>query len=263
MVMNISSQLLQPIKANVDSNAHPTIPYIPPGNPTPSVATTNTATPTPSQSAPYIYLGSDDNTYDVGDIGTINVNIDTFGEEIDEFDIVIEFDPTHIEIIDSDAVSSGIQINFLDTNFEVVSGGNIVETDIIGTETGLPGRITLRANSSVATTITDRSVAEIEFRVISAKTSELTIAENSSSLISDSVNILETNLLEPFVINSSGIEETPTPTSTVTVPTPSITPITAISSPEGMLFAIGGTLLIISGIFLRRKSKTGNSIDDL
>lgn len=257
--MKFTGELLQKINAQVDSASHPTIPYIPPGNPTPeptSATTVPTQTPT---NDPYIYLSSEDNSYEIGDSGVITINIDTFDQEIDEFEIIIEFDPSHIEILDSDAAVSGIQILFLDTNFDVVE--NIVETDIVGTESGLPGRITLRATTDTPTTISDRAMAEIEFNILAGKTSELTIASNSSTLISDSVNVLNTNLLEPFVINSSGAELTPTPV--IGTPTPSITPITAISSPEGLLFAIGGTLLIISGLFLRRKVKNSDSIDNL
>ena len=134
----------------------------------------------------------------------------------------------------------------------MVTDGNLVEDDIVGSETGLPGRITIHADSASSEIISDRTVARIEFKVLDSKTSELTISSTLSYLTLDSSDLLDTTTLEPFVLNSTGVV---TPTTVPVTPTPSITPITAINSPEGLMFIIGGTLLVISGILLRRKVK--------
>lgn len=263
--MNI--RLIQVVQAQTDTNSHPTIPFVPPGG--------NVPTPTPiTGTGPIITLSTDKNSYSVGESGKIFVKIDTKSVDIDEFTIIIEFDPSHIQIQDSDSSTAGIQINYLDTHFLLVTDGNKVENNVSGSENSLPGRITIiaKATNDDAITVTNRTIAEINFTVISAKNTQAFIAKNSSTLLFDSVNQLDKDGLQTVTINSSGLvvpsgnqlPSTITPSGINITPNLSIipggnngnggkTPDTALDTSLGsILVLISGVVLIAAGIHIQR-----------
>ena len=252
--MILKQKLTNIAYAQSDTIAHPTIPFIPPGinpgiSPTPS--------PINSNVGPIIYLQADKTVYSKGDSGVIDIKIHTQGEEVDEFTIVIEFDPTHIQIRDEDAIEPGIQIEYLDTHFETTVNGNIVETNITNSESGLTGRITIhaRAKNDQSITITDRTIAKIHFLVSTNKTSKLIISKSQSNLLLDNINKLDTDWLEDLTISSFG-NIVPTPTSNTLQPTPdiSVNPDTALSDNMTEFISITfGIFLVLLGIYTRHK----------
>ncbi|HEX9804329.1 MAG TPA: hypothetical protein VGA67_01490, partial [Candidatus Dojkabacteria bacterium] len=216
----------------------------------------------PPNTGPIIYMFSEKNNYAVGESGTIDIKIDSKGEQVNEFRIIIEFDPTHIQIQDSDLSSTGTQVEYLDTFFVPVTNGNRVDTNIIGSETGQSGRITITAQANGdPVSISNRTVAQINFIVLAEKESDLVIAPETSNLLLNSVNQLDKENLEPFTINSTGdvvttVTVTPTPPGGIT-----INPKTALDlSADSIIFLTIGIALVIIGLLLWNKvRKTDNS----
>jgi hypothetical protein len=248
----MTESLIQQVFAQTDGTSHPTIPFVPPGG-----FTTPTAGPTPGvtpTTGPTITLTADQDVYNVGESGTIAVAINTKAVEIDEFTIIIEYDPTHIQILDSDFTELGIQVDYLNDHFELQDQGNLAETGITESESGQTGKIKIEtaAKEDIATTITNQIVAEINFSVLSSKTSEMHINTEETTLLLDNTNRLDEDSLEDLTINSLG-GVLPTP-SIVASPTP--IPKTAIdSTTQSMLLLFIGSLLVITGFFLQQKIK--------
>jgi|GEM_PF-2308824 len=239
-------KFIQIVHAKTDTNSHPTIPFIPPGG-----IITPTPTPTPT-TGPTIILEANKGIYKVGESGKISVIIDSAKIEIDEFTIVIEYNPQHIQVLDSGFTETGTQINFLDTHFKTITNGNKVETNVTNSENKLAGRITIhaRAKDDVSTTLTSRTVAEVNFLVLSSRVSEVYISKNSSFLLLDNTNYLDKNSLQTLTINSQG--------QVVTTITPSVIPTipeTNLSDPSSIILLFGSSLFIISGLYLHKKVK--------
>src|SRR5690606_1693131 len=72
----------------------------------------------------------------VGESFDLDIEIKTGAFTINEYRIVIDFNPTRLSVVDAENTVSGTQIEFLDTVFEVDEGDNTVST---------AGRITLIA----------------------------------------------------------------------------------------------------------------------
>lgn len=249
---------IQTVQAQTDGNAHPTIPFIPPGGPTPTLSPS--VSPTPINTGPIINLTSTKNIYNVGEAGIIEVKIDTKGVEVSEFTIIIEFDPTHIQINDDDISRAGVQVKYLDSYFIPTTDGNKVETNISSNQSGVNGRITIKARAlEDPITISDRSMAQINFVVISAKSSNLVVNSNESNLLSNSVNELDSSALRPLQVNSS-TDQVPTvfPSGFVT-PTPSSLIETALDGRlESVLILSAGVILVAIGVYLRKATSKKN-----
>lgn len=233
---------IKKIYAQSNTTSHPTIPFVPPGG-----SGTPTPTTTPTTVGPIIDLTTSKTSYAVGEQGTIEIKIDTKGQQIDEFKIAIQFDSSHVEIIDADPIDGGVQIEYLDTHF--VAFENKVETNLSIDSAGQDGMITINASAqnSQAATVSNRTIAKINFRIKSAKVSEFEIIANDSNLQLSSVNILDSGNLDALEISSAGIVS-PSPT-----PTGGKIPDTALETPGSIAIVTIGILLVVAGVMLKNK----------
>jgi hypothetical protein len=240
-------QLIKKIYASADTNAHPTIPFVPPGGDN----TTPTPTPSTVVKGPHFGLNADITQFNIGDEGVVDITIDTDGQDIDEFKLTLNYDSSHIEIIDQVNIQSGTQIEYIDTHF--IPFQNDVDSDVSG-EGGSVGSIvvTAQAQNSQAASVSGRTIARIRFTVISTKTSEIEFNVEQTNLLINNVNIIDADALESFEISSEGL--TVTPSTTTLTPTPKITkvPNTALSSNSVSLILIG-LILVTSGYLLKRQ----------
>lgn len=264
--MTLTSGFIQQVEAQETNEiSYPSIPYEPPD-------TVAESTPTPQSSIPVeagpiisLEFENENNIFDLGSTGTLNITIDTKGNTIQSYTVLLEYDSSHIEIIDSDINLAGTQIEYIDTFFE--EDLNQVETGILGSENNLDGLITLIGSSPTeeGTSFSDRVVARIDFRVVARDTSEVIITDEST-LISDQTNILDTINLQTVTINS-GTEVIPTSDSTsippnttnVVNPTTGVVvtniPKTSSSGAQGFIFVLIGLALTLAGVILRRLNK--------
>ncbi len=243
--MELKSRIITPVLAQTDGNSHPTIPFDPGGS--------LTLTPTPvGYTGPIVYLESVKTSYAVGETGSIDIVIDSKGVEVDEFIIIIEYDPTHIDIYDNDQLSSGIQVEYEDEHFLLTAEGNTVETGFTESESGQSGKITLhaRARDAEAVTITDRTIGSINFVVKSSKTSRFYLSKDTALLL-DSTNQIDVDELQAFTITSTGVIQ-PTISPTIS-PTITPTPKTAIDSRlQSGIIMLTGVLLVAAGFHIRK-----------
>lgn len=251
--MELKSQLITPVYAQTDGNSHPTIPFNPGGLPT--------ITPTPAgYTGPIVLIESAKSSYGVGESGSVNVVIDSKGVEVDEFLIVIEYDPTHIDIYDNDPLATGVQVEYDDDHFLLVSTGNLVETGLSDSESGQTGKITIhaRARDGEAVTITDRTVATINFVIKSSKTSRFYLSKENTALLLDSTNQIDVDELTPFTITSTGVIQ-PTISPTIS-PTITPTPKTALDNRlQSGIIIMTGVLLVAAGFHIRKSLNKANS----
>lgn len=234
--MNILG-LIEKVKAQgADTLASPTFPFTPPGG-TP-------ATPTTPSTGRNILLQTDTTSIKAQEKFTVRIYIDTNETEISGFTANISFDPDYFQVVDADSDTTGIQIDYLDTTFDAV----------INSANNTSGIINLRAETEAnQATSLSRTVAEIEFRAIKTGASEIEITQSSSNIISTSgVDVLDN--VNSLSFNISAHTEEIIPTSSTT--SHELIPKTGISDNINLLAAsIGGLLLIITGIYIRKLSK--------
>jgi len=229
-------KLIQKAQAQgADTLAAPTFPFTPPGEPTP--------TPDPVTDGHTILLRTDSASIEAQDRITVRIYIDTDGSETSGFSVNIDFDPEYFQVIDSDEVVTGTQVNYIDTTFE----------DAVNTVNNTSGIINLRAVAEEDNySSLSRTVAEIEFIATKAGVSEIKIVQTSSNILStSSVDVLDNVNSLNFNISAQSAQITPTDSTT-----PTLVPRTGISDHANLLFAsTGGILLIITGLYLRKLAK--------
>ena len=225
-----------------DTLASPTFPFTPPAgwedNQQSSSDTNN------------IRLETDSTTVQVQKRIIVRIFIDATKDKISSFTVNVSFDPNLLQVIDSDTTESGIQINFLDSVFDVSKNS-------VNNSTGI---ITLQAkveNTDQATTLS-RSVAEIEFIAIQPGASEVKIIKENSNLAnSSSVDVLNSVNSINLNITSSTQENTQDNQSqenTIYIPK------TALSQDmQAFLSILVGILLILSGLYVIKFIKDGKS----
>lgn len=234
--------LIKKVEANADVNAFPTIPF----NTGTTPSSTPTITPTSTVSVPSVIFDSPKNIFDAGENAEVDIYLDTIDKSINEYKLIFVYDPSHIRINDADTDSDGTQIEFLDTLFDL--NDNYASND---------GTISLQASlgSGESTVMENVLVAKINFTVLSRKKSEIEISE-TSNVISDSINILDSTKSETFLINSL---DTEVPITTTTTPIVSSVPKTSLNFGDYSALLIIGFIFIIFGVLIsiqvNRKSK--------
>lgn len=225
----------------VDDFASPTIPYNPPtaATPTPGV------TVSPALSGPSIYLESDTNQLGIGESFTVQLKIDSDGISIREFAINISYNPNILRVVDSDADTSGTQMNYIDTFF-TPTVNSVTQTDTAAIAI-------LEASTEFdAVTISDRTIATIEFETIAEGFSEIEVSKENSLLINEnSIDILESTNALPITVTGSDVNPSTsvTPVVTATLP-PNVTPLPTITPSTALLDDFGGPETIALGVFL-------------
>ena len=230
-------QLIEKVRAQgSDTLAAPTFPFTPPGG--------STVTPPPSSEGRNLLLQADSTSVKTQQRFKVRIFVDSDESEITGFSVNISFDPDYFRVIDSDTESNGVQVDYLDTTFDAT-------VNTVNNENGI---INLRAEVEEADASSiSRTVAEIELIALKTGTSEIEITQSNSNILStsgvdvlDSTNSLNFNITAQTtqVIPSDGSDETP------------LIPKTGITDQFDLLLAtVGGILLIITGIYIRRISK--------
>lgn len=219
----------------IDEVASPTIPFDPP-------VVGTTPTPLVGGDGPSITLTTSKVTFATGERFKVQVVIDTDGEQIDSYSFQIIYNPGILRVIDLDPSTVETQIDFRDTFFVASENSASQITGIIN--------LTASTNAGSAT-ITQRTVAEIEFETLVQGASEIEINQQNSSLTGDSIDILSS--VNSITINVAASGQ-PTPTSPVfATPLPEKTPATGILDDLGLPNTIFiGALLVTAGIYLLR-----------
>ena len=173
----------------------------------------------------------------------MRIYVDSDESEITGFTVNITFDPDYFQVIDADTGTTGVQIDYLDSTFDTTV--NTVNND--------SGIINLRTEveESQASSIA-RTVAEIELIAIKTGTSQIKITQSSSNILSTSgVDVLDNVNSLNFNITAQTTQEEPDDSDG----TP-IIPKTGITDQFDLLVAlVGGVLLILTGIYIRKISK--------
>lgn len=232
----------------LDDVASPTIPFDPPDGP---VASTAPTTP-PVITGPNIQLSTTTTQVKIGEVFRVEVIVDSEEEEIREYGIQIQFSNELVEVVDFDTTTPGGQIDFLDP-FSAPT------ENLASNENGI---IAISATSEVgSTTISERTVAAIEFRGIAEGFAEISI-NNANSLLIDvnSTNVLEsTNSANVTITTEDAPSDTltPLPTTPGGPVLPSTTPDTALFDGSNPYTPIAfGVILMLSGYYIwKRRSE--------
>ncbi|KXK25856.1 MAG: Cohesin domain protein [candidate division WS6 bacterium OLB20] len=222
----------------LDDVAVPTIPFNPPGG---------TGSPTPTAvSGPSISLSTDQFGIATGQTIEVDIVIDTRGQEVQEFNVQITYNPQLLEVVDAEPGTPNTQISYLDTFF-------IAETNQASTASGI---INLKgASDQGAASISGRSVATIEFRAVQEGLGQVEIIKNNSSLVSsNNTDILQSVNSVSITVSDSTGTVTPLPTGGGGTLFPTQLPKNDLASDLGGgagLFL--GALFISFGILLIRK----------
>lgn len=212
-----------------------------------------------------VLITSDSSEVEVGDQFTVRVEVRTSDIQINEYNIVLEYNPNVLSVIDQNSTVNGTQVELLDTVFSTsdIATDNIVDT--------AAGEITLNAAISAGSGLSvNRSVVEVTFQAQAISSSTLQIKEgvDGTQLIRPSGQTLTftTNQRTIDVVAQTGGGDIPTtPTEPTTPTTPSTptnptTPVvdqipdTAITDSLSGSIGLGiGLVLIFVGIWLAFK----------
>jgi len=229
-------QLIQKVQAQgADTLAAPTFPFTPPGG--------STVPPPSTDEGRNLLLQTDSTSVKTQQRFKVRIYVDSDESEITGFTVNITFDPDYFQVIDADTGTTGVQIDYLDSTFDTTV--NTVNND--------SGIINLRTEveESQASSIA-RTVAEIELIAIKTGTSQIKITQSSSNILSTSgVDVLDNVNSLNFNITAQTTQEEPDDSDG----TP-IIPKTGITDQFDLLVAlVGGVLLILTGIYIRKISK--------
>lgn len=212
----------QEVDNDVDTLAAPTFPFTPPlEDPDPLAATGE------------IILDSEKAVFEIGEAFTLTVRIESGELELTEYNIVISYDPTLLQITDEDSTTSGIQVNYTDTFF--TEDVNLASTQL--------GTIQISGSTPTSGVTVNRNVAQIEFTTLKAGTDTLEVVENQSSLADGKTDLLGTTI--PLVITVTGEAEEPGD-----VIIPPVIPKSGIFDGMPLISGILGFLLVAIGIIL-------------
>lgn len=238
--MNLLNLIEKAKAEGADVLASPTFPFSVPG----SGSSTGTGTTVEGRS---ILLETDTTSVNSQQKFIVRIKVNSDETEISGFTVSVDFDPDYLQVVDADTSLTGTQIDYQDTTFEAA-------VNIVNNTSGL---INLRAETEEGQTSSiSRTVAEIEFVALEAGTSEVTITETNSNIISTSgVDVLDSTNSIKFNISTQAIDTTIDIEEEAT----SI-PKTGISDNLDLLTAsIGGILLITTGLYIRKLSKRETS----
>ena len=228
-----------------DDLTSPTIPYIP---------VTGSITPTPILgNGPSILLQTNVVTLKKGDKALVEVVVFTNKQDIKSFKFKVKFDPTAFKVVDKDSAIAGTQITYVNTFFVQKTNTVNDQGEILFEASTTEG--VARISSSVVANFEMESLKNGSFLITLDKT-ESNLINNLNTDILETVNSVVLTVSDNTVVVTTGV---PTPViSGIPSITPSrITPKTGWIDDIGYNNAIiGGTLLIISGIYLYKKSKS-------
>lgn len=128
------------------------------------------ATTTTSNGQAILMLSPDTGNFAVGDKVTMQVLLDTKGLEVSQVDFKLQYDPSYLEVQDSDLTKSGLQIKDGDL-FEV-----LLSSSPVNSTTGMIqySKLALSESKYYKTTGTPGKLATIDFKALKAGSTKLT-----------------------------------------------------------------------------------------
>lgn len=212
-----------------------------------------------------IALTASSTSVGVGSQFSVDVEIKTGSFTINEYRIVVDFDPTKLQVVDAEPNTPGTQVSFLDTVFQVSGGSN---------STSAAGRITLIAKTPSGNALqVNRKVAKITFQAQNMGTSNVQTATGATGsqlingngvAIANTVNNLTINIGVQSSTSTATTNTTSRPSSSTTANTNTTTssggggviPDTALPDDiVAVLTVLIGLGLITLGVKLRRSRK--------
>lgn len=212
-----------------------------------------------------ISLTASSTSVGVGSQFSVDVEIKTGTFTINEYRIVVDFDPTKLQVVDAEPNTPGTQISFLDTVFQVSGGNN---------STSAAGRITLIAKTISGNALqVNRKVAKITFQAQSTGTSNIQTATGATGsqlinangvAIANTVNNLTVNIgtqtvsssVSSSVSSNTSIGTTSAASNTTSSAPGTVIPDTALPDDiVAVVTALIGLGLITLGVKLRRSRK--------
>lgn len=158
------SKLIQKVVAQ----SEPTFPYDGPFEPP--------ETPPPAIETAQVKLSTSTSTLQIDATTTVDLRIESDEAEVQSYDLTITFDSDIIEVVDSNTVQTGTQIDFLDT-FATVQDNSANNST---------GTISISAQVSGGTQSINRRIAQITFRAKATGTSIVSVNKAQSSVENDS-----------------------------------------------------------------------------
>jgi len=122
-----------------------------------------------------IRLTSAISALEVGEDGTVDIRVETVDNEIKNYTVTVTFNPDVLEVVDSDMIQTGIQINFIDSFSTATS-------NTVNNSTGV---VTIGARISGSATQVNRKVAEIKFKAKQSGTSIISIDKTRSTILNE------------------------------------------------------------------------------
>lgn len=210
-----------------------------------------------------VLLNSDKTSVEVGERFKVRVQVNTNDVNIEEYRIIINFDPTKIQIVDADSETQGIQVRKLDTVFspEEIQNDNVSNNNL--------GTVKYVAKSSTPVSL-NTEVIEIEFQAQATGRSTIELIEGAAGtqLIRQAGQglVFTPNRITLEVAqtqNTPDPEPQPQPNpqpqpggNTGTNPVPPVIPDTSISSDLiALLTVMAGMIFVLVGTALSRSSE--------
>lgn len=178
-----------------------------------------------------LMLSPDTGTFAVGDKVTMQVLLDTKGLEVSQVDFKLQYDPSYLEVQDSDLTKAGLQIKDGDL-FEV-----LLSSSPVNTTTGMIqySKLALSESKYYKTAGTPGKVATIDFKALKAGSTELTfqttdgVSTKVYRATDDSQVLGEVTNADLTITGTASGTASATPTATVS-PTTMATPSAAATA---------------------------------
>lgn len=178
-----------------------------------------------------LMLSPDTGTFAVGEKVTMQVLLDTKGLEVSQVDFKLQYDPSYLEVQDSDLTKAGLQIKDGDL-FEV-----LLSSSPVNTTTGMIqySKLALSESKYYKTTGTPGKVATIDFKALKAGSTELTfqttdgVSTKVYRATDDSQVLGEVTNADITISGSASATSSATPTASVS-PTATATPSAAATA---------------------------------
>ncbi len=255
---HLNRSFLSPVvaqSATADAVAQPTFTTslnLTPSTPAPAASPPVTTPPASTQSASInLEISGNQNNLRIGDQFETKILLDSSSELVSSYTIIIEYDPTAIEIVDQDTQLPGAQITYSHPNFTVIENRANNTTGIL----------TLRAETGSPSAAADLEIGDINFRVTGNGATEISVSLNQSFVTNNtSQNILATSSSAQVSVSQTGQNTGTTVDNTPIIPVANISELPKSDLPfSGALYVILGTMLIALGLMGRRISNSTKS----
>lgn len=178
--------------------------------------------------AAQVLLSTSTSSVEVGKKFTVKVEVKTNDITINSYNIVVQYDPSILSVVDENSEVSGTQVKLLDTIFTTNSEPEDNYVDIVDGEINVKAGITEGSGLTV-----NRNVVEITFQTQSVGNTTIKIKEgaNGTQLIRPSGQTIQYTSNQRNIdiveqIDSSGepVNQTPNPQPSDQTPSPSTNP---------------------------------------